>query len=226
MHFVRPAANGNLLVVSTGLDMVLEVTPDGTIVREWSVLGTDPWERFSRQTDYRKVETTKPHASHPNYVIPIGDDLWVSRAKQQDVFCLTQAGRRVEFCAFPHDGVRGHGGVYFTTVNGFVYVLDDKTMAVKQVVDLNAIDTRGVNLGWARGIFPVDENLCWVGFSKLRPTKLKENLSWVKHRFKQVHLPTRVALYDFAQQKLLREIVVDSYGMNAIFSILPETPRT
>jgi hypothetical protein len=221
IHHVCPARNGNLLVVSTGLDMVAEVTSDGSTAREWAVLGGDPWGKFSRQIDYRKVATTKPHASHPNFVIEAGDDIWVSRAAQKDAICLTDPTRRVEFGNFPHDGVRKNGRIYFTTVNGYIHVVDEDTMTLAESIDLNKIDDRGVSLGWARSILPLQDGLCWVGFTRLRPTKLQDNLSWVKHGFKQFYLPTRIALYDLVRQKLLREENIEPYGIHAIFSILP-----
>ncbi len=222
VHHVCVARNGNLLVASTGLDMVAEVTPAGEIVREWAVLGGNTWDKFSRQTDYRKVSTTKPHASHPNFIIEVGDDLWVSRAHQKDAVCLTDPARRIEFRGFPHDGVRRDGRLYFTTVNGWVHVVDESTMTLVDSFDLNQIGNREVALGWMRSILPVSDGLCWIGFTRLRPTKLQENLSWVKHGFKQFYLPTRIALYDLPGQKLLREVDIEPYGIHAIFSILPE----
>ena len=84
LHHVCPTQQGTLLVAVTGLDMVLEITTTGRLVREWSVLGEDPWARFSRQTDYRKVPTTKPHRSHPNHVFVLDQEVWVTRLHQRD----------------------------------------------------------------------------------------------------------------------------------------------
>src|SRR4051812_42437383 len=38
LHHVRPTPDGGLLVAVSGLDMVLEMTPDGRVLREWNVL--------------------------------------------------------------------------------------------------------------------------------------------------------------------------------------------
>src|SRR5262249_19989190 len=54
LHHVAPTADGGLLVVNTGLDMLVKVNARGDLEAEWSVLGEDPWARFSRSTDYRK----------------------------------------------------------------------------------------------------------------------------------------------------------------------------
>jgi hypothetical protein len=97
VHHVCPTRTGTLFVVSTGLDMVAEVTPQGVTLRAWAALGGDLWKRFSKVTDYRLVPTTKPHLSHPNCAIEIGDDIWVSRPFQEDLQCVTNPDRRVPF---------------------------------------------------------------------------------------------------------------------------------
>ncbi|HEY2932974.1 MAG TPA: hypothetical protein VGK99_14615 [Acidobacteriota bacterium] len=123
LHHVSPTPEGNLAVVSTGLDLVVETALDSTVLREWDVLGGDTWKRFSRQTDYRKVPTTKPHMSHPNFVFYIGSELWVTRLMQRDAICLTRPGPRVSIDAEkPHDGVRYRDRIYFTTVDGKIVI--------------------------------------------------------------------------------------------------------
>ena len=59
LHHVQPLGDSTLLVVSTGLDLVVQIDLEGTVLREWSVTGDDTWKRFSRDVDYRKVQTTK-----------------------------------------------------------------------------------------------------------------------------------------------------------------------
>jgi hypothetical protein len=161
------------------------------------------------------------HLSHPNYAIEIGDDIWVSRPFQEDLQCVTNPDRRVPFRGQGHDGMQKDGKIYFTTVNGTVHIVDQDTMRLEDVVDLNQIDDRKYALGWTRGILPLEDDLCWVGFSRLRPTRLQDNLSWVRHGFSQFYLPTRIALYDLAKRILLREIETETSGVHAMFSILP-----
>ncbi len=72
----------------------MEVTPEGEILREWSVIGEDTWARFSRQIDYRKVPTTKPHRSHPNFAFLLEGDIWTTRCDQKDAICLTGRAHR------------------------------------------------------------------------------------------------------------------------------------
>src|ERR1035437_595676 len=120
LHHVCPTSDGSLLVANTGLDMVVEVSMDGKILQEWNVLGEALWgQRFSKSTDYRKVSSTQPHRSHPNFVFRLGNDVWVTRLWQRDAICLTAPNRRIkiglERC---HDGVLHEGSLYFTTVDG------------------------------------------------------------------------------------------------------------
>jgi hypothetical protein len=62
-----------------------------------------------------------------------------------------------------------------------------------------------------------------VGFTRLRYTRLRQNLSWVRHGFRTTEhhrgLPTRVALYDLERPAKLREIDLEDAGVNAVFSI-------
>ncbi len=223
VHHVRPTPEGNVIVTNTGLDMVLESTLDGKIVNEWGVLGESPWVRFSREVDYRKVPTTKPHGAHPNYTFVLDGELWVTRCHQSDAICLTQNGRRIqvggEVC---HDGEVRDGKIYFTTVNGTIVVVDAKTLQTQTVVDLKQIDNPGnAILGWCRGLLVVDENHVWVGFTRLRTTKFKENVKWVKSLIKGEEKPSHIALYDISAQRRLMEIDLEPAEMHMVFGILP-----
>jgi hypothetical protein len=68
----------------------------------------------------------------------------------------------------------------------------------------------------------LDQGRAWVGFTRLRQTKFKEKVAWVKHGLREHRRPTHVALYDLAAKKCLKEINLEEYGMNAVFSILTE----
>lgn len=229
LHHVTPGPDGTLFVAVTGLDAVAEVSRDGELVRLTSVLGGDVWERFDRNVDYRKVPTTKPHRSHPNYVFFLDGQPWVTRFEQRDAAPLdpSRNGHRGPFrieIQGVHDGhVYGHR-LIFTAVNGHVVTFDLDT-GERRLVDLNTLiePDNDRPLGWCRGLHASgDGRLAWVGFSKLRPTKLKQNLSWLRNGFKEsARLPTRIALYDLERPARLREIDVEPAGLNAIFSIHP-----
>jgi len=221
LHHVLPTPTGTLIVVVTGLDLVVEVGLDGKVLREWSVVGEDTWARFSRDIDYRKVPTTKPHRSHPNFAFMLDDSIWATRCQLKDAICLTKPGLRIDVeVSYPHDGLIFNGTIYFTTVDGHLVMVNPRTLKVERVVDLNAIDNpEGNVLGWCRGLLPLTENLVWIGFTQLRRTKLVENLSWLKGANPHSK-PTRIALYDIRTKRCLREIPLGLFGMDVIFSIL------
>lgn len=220
LHHVYPTSRGTLLVVVTGLDMVVEIDLDGNIVREWSVVGEDIWTRFSRQTDYRKVPTTKPHHSHPNHAFELNGEVWVTRLQQRDSICLTNRGPRIDIAVQrPHDGYLFHGKIYFTTVDGHIVIADQETLTVQRVVNLNEVHGHsGQVLGWCRGVLPVDDKRVWVGFTQVRPTKFAENISWIKGT---AHRPSHIALYDLHRNTCEQEIEVEQNGLGVVFSILP-----
>ena len=223
VHHVTPTPEGNLLVVSTGLDLVVEVTLQGKLLREWSAVGEDPWTRFSRETDYRKVPSTKPYKAHANFVFRLGADLWVTRSDLKDAVCLTQDRRIAIEIECGHDGALFGGMIYFTTIDGNIVMVDPKSLQVVNAIDLKTIDNEGgTALGFCRGVLPLDQGRAWVGFTRLRQTKFKEKVAWVKQGLREHRRPTHVALYDLAAKKCLKEINLEEYGMNAVFSILTE----
>ena len=133
LHHVTPVSDGNLLVVSTGLDALFKLTPQGRILAEWSALGEDPWARFSRAVDYRRVETTKPHLSHPNFAFELDGEFWVTRFNQRDAISLNGCGKRIDIALEkPHDGLVCGDRIYFTVVDGKIVVagLSDGNLAV------------------------------------------------------------------------------------------------
>jgi hypothetical protein len=64
----------------------------------------------------------------------------------------------------------------------------------------------------------MDNGRTWIGFSRLRTTRFRENVKWVVQGFKKV-LPTRVACYDLKKRECLVEIDLEPYGLHAVYSI-------
>ncbi|HEV2853283.1 MAG TPA: hypothetical protein VHC97_10810 [Thermoanaerobaculia bacterium] len=235
LHHVVPAPGGRRLFVAvTGLDAVAELTPEGELIRLVSVLGGSPWDRFSPDMDYRKVPTTKPHQSHPNYVFFLDGQPWVTRFQQRDAVPLDglqrlgSAGSRPPFDIAVDEGIHdGHiegDRIYFTTVNGCVIRFNLRT-GRRTAFDLNRLtlpdDERP--LGWCRGVLPQGSTQAWVGFSRIRYTTLRRNLSWIRHGFRETEHhrqhPTRISLYDLRHLGLVREVDLEPAGMGAVFSI-------
>lgn len=225
LHHVIPTSQGTLLAVVTGLDMLVEVSIEGKLLREWSVLEReDPWTRFSRDIDYRLVPSTKPHRSHPNHVFQLGDEIWVTRFNQRDAISMTNPGRRINVeVQRPHDGHVHADSVFFTTVDGHVVVASRKTLQVEKVYDLNLMSGKnGQPLGWCRGLALMDERFLWVGFTRVRPTKFRENLTWLKTAgtADEILLPTHLALYDLHRGTQEDQITLEPHGIGVVFSLL------
>jgi hypothetical protein len=88
------------------------------------------------------------------------------------------------------------------------------------VFDLNTIDNpENRVLGFCRALLPATETLAWVGFTRLRPTRFREKLDWLRSS-KLDCKPTRIALYDLSASRCLREIELAAHGMDLIFSIV------
>lgn len=225
VHHVRPRSSGTLLVANTGLDMVQEITDEGEVVREWTVADEPLWTRFSRDVDYRKVPSTKPHRSHPNFVMDTPYGLWVTRCKNRDLACLTDPDRpRIDFGLDQsvHDGTLRRGLHHFTSVEGWIHAVDVDAGRVVHRWDLREMSDRDVPLGWCRGLVFLSDSTVAVGFSRLRPTRWEENVRrlkrWLGARGWGT-LPTRVGVFDLADGRLLEEHDLEPAGLNAIFSL-------
>lgn len=220
LHHVRPTAAGTLLVAVSGLDMVVELTLDGRVLHEYSALPTSPWDRFSHDVDYRPIATTKPHYAHPNQVFLIGTEPWATRFEKRDAISLINPERRIDIAIErPHDGLVVGSDVYFTTVDGHVVIADTASLQVREVVDLASMHPRDELLGWTRGLH-VDGDLIWVGFSRIRPTKFRENVGFVLRGFRK-DLGTGIGCYDLKSHSCVTRITLEDAGLGAVFSILP-----
>jgi hypothetical protein len=62
-----------------------------------------------------------------------------------------------------------------------------------------------------------------VGFTRIRYTTLRRNLSWIRNGFRESehhrHHPTRIARYGLEPPALLEQIDLEPVGMGAVFSI-------
>ena len=218
VHHVRPTSDGTLLVVNTGLDQLLELTLDGTVLKEWNTLGKDPWERFDPSVDYRRVGSTKPYESHPNHVFTIDGEVFVTRFKQKDAVSIADPTRRIDIgVERVHDGVVVDDRIYFTSVNGQIATVDRDTLEVISMFNLAEVESDKRMLGWCRGIAP-DGDTAWVGFSRLRPTAVRENIAWVKSGFRK-SMPTHIARYDLKRRTLEQRIELEDYNLHAVFRI-------
>ncbi|MGI9597861.1 MAG: hypothetical protein ACR2QK_16980 [Acidimicrobiales bacterium] len=212
----------NLVVAVSGQDLVAELTVEGELVSMWAVDGSDPSKRIDPDRDYRVNTRLKPHAYHPNHLFRMADGrLWVTRFESRDAVEVGNLDRRMvigrERC---HDGVLHDGLVHFTTVDGWVVAIDADTLEVVAEHRL-AGPRESTLLGWCRGLTFVGD-LAIVGFSRIRHTKVRGALSWVRNGL-TVSEPTRIAVYDRHSWSLQSEIDLEPAGCNAVFSIIAGT---
>ena len=223
VHHVN-VIDGKIHVVSTGLDSIFIIDPDDHSKMEQRYIGLTPFnERFNIDTDYRKINSTMPHESHPNFVFKMAGKTWATRLNQHDVVCLDDPTQSIRISETPiHDGITVGDKIYFTAVNARIIIFNPSKMAVEEIIDLNDLDTRKSPKGWCRGLY-IDGDIAYVGLSALRNTKFKEKIKWAVNKVTSdsiFSLPTRIAVYDLKARKLLKEYVFENQQQDAIFSIL------
>jgi len=222
LHHILPFRDGYLLA-NTGLDSVVKINQSGEVEEIISTNETAVWDKFRKDVDYRKVASTKPHTNHPNFVIDIDGEMWVTRFHNKDAVNVLDRSQKIDIAVGkPHDGHVFGDYIYFTTINGFIVKADKITKEVVERYDLNAIDTRGKDLGWCRSLY-VDGDIAYVGFTRLRQTAIESNLRWLKGTIdnSKDRLPARIAKYDLSRKTLIDEFEIPDGFTDLIFSILP-----
>jgi len=226
IHHVVPNKRGNLYVVSTGLDLLIEITMEGEALQYWDALGRKLWTRHNPDTDYRKVASTKPHDSHPNFVFTVNDEIWLTRFEQKDAINIT-TGKTIDIqIEKPHDGHLAYGKLYFTTVNGYIVIAEPISCKIIKTINLNKLyKSLKINLGWCRGLHIENDETVIVAFSKMRKTKYSNNVNWIralkKNTSRLISGKTRITKLNIKKEIVLDEIIVEDFHMNSIFSILP-----
>ena len=220
VHHVLPTAAGTMLVAISGLEMVVEIDEQGNVLGEWNVLGGGAWDDFDPTVDYRLGVNTKPHRAHPNHLFELQGRPWVTRFECKDAVPVFGPPDRIEAGhERVHDGVVRDDSVFFTTVDGTIARCD---VTLRRPVESHALrrhSGRDEVLGWCRGLYFEDEHNCWVGFSRIRPTKLRETVSWIRQRG-TAQAPTRIARYATDGWTVVEEIDLEPHGLNAVFSIV------
>lgn len=231
VHHVIPAADDTVLVAVSGHDAVAHLDFDGNLLATWGVGDDRTPPRLDLGRDYRIDCDLKPHAIHPNYLFRLDEDasgfstderaeVWVTRFETRDAVSLHDPNRRIDIgrerC---HDGVVHDGRIFFTTVDGHVVEVDAATLSVRAEHKLVGRNP-DILLGWCRGLTFLDDDLVAVGFSRIRHTRFRQTLSWVRNGLTRSE-PTRVAVYNTRTWELVDEQDLEPAGCNAVFSILP-----
>ena len=231
LHHVLPLGETRYCVANTGLDQAVQMNGGDRLEQAWNLADVPTWERFDESQDYRRIASTKPHAVHANFIFEWDEELWATRFHCQDAIALGSPDRRIDLSqGGPHDGILIDGALRFTVVQGSVATVSSPCAGESKSrcpetkwTRLQPPDKSSELLGWCRGICTAGDSEVWIGFSRLRPTKMRSNLSWIKHGFQRVgqHAtrPTRIARYDLTDGRCLEEIDLEPYGLNAVFGI-------
>lgn len=209
-------------VSGTGTDSVLEFDRDWSFVRRYPVGDDALVQKHGEDTDFRRIPTTKPHNVHPNFVAEWERQLWVTHHEAGRVESLTGTRRHHVASNRIHDGIPERGRIWFTAVNGEVITMEPRDGSIV-TFDLNQMTRSDRLLGWCRGIAVLGDSEVLVGFSRLRHTKLRENLKWLGNKLLNqefaLHEPTRIAQYDLQRRNETWRVDLEPFGMNAVYSI-------
>lgn len=205
--------DGALHIVSTGTDAV--IVGDRFLP---VVAGAQPPPSDVRSSDLR------PHRAHPNHLFAVDGQPFVTRGLLGDAVALHAPDVRWPLAqVVVHDGVVRPDGIWFTAVDGRLICVDPETGRIARTVWLAPLGHRAPPLGWCRGLAFVD-GIAWVGFTRLRATRFRRNLAWVRGVLRgqavaSAH-PTRIVGYALDSGEVVGEVLVEEAGVDAIFGLV------
>ena len=168
---------------------------------------------------------TLRHINFPNYIFKLDDDLWVTRCTQEDAVNLTDVSQRIDISGQDdisvHDGLLWEDTVVFTRVDGYLVICDQKTKQVTEVIDPFGT-SKNRPVGWCRGLCIVDD-IFYIGYSKLRKTKLKDKLKFLARGNIQYNSGNNalVVAYNMKTRQVESTYETPNQILDAIYGILP-----
>ncbi|WP_260293759.1 hypothetical protein [Sedimenticola hydrogenitrophicus] len=224
------AIDGFLYATSTGLDTVAVLNKEeGNIVKLINAEGKSTWHRFLADTDYRQVHSTRPHECHPNYVFKANSKIWVTRCTQEDAICLDDFASVIDITGGSgiavHDGVVLDDKIFFTAVDGCIMIADANQKTVIETLEINKLTEFDGVRGWCRGLL-IDDDILYIGFSRLRKTRAKGKLAWVKKLAKRnkndVFTYASILAFDLKSGKIVADYPLPEESIHAIYSVINE----
>jgi len=225
LHGVLPFKN-LLYVCNTGLEIVQAVSDNSEIKQEINLATVPTYERFNKNQDYRLIATTKPHEIHVNHLFVIDGELWATRGHKSDCINVYDDSQRISLrCSsgnrenvLCHDGLVRDSLIYFTSVNGYILVVDKIKRTIVKEININRIKNLDKRLGWVRGLEIVD-NYAFIATSKLRSTSFKAYTRWVLTG-NEPSMKSSIIQIDLNKNKIVYRYEMDKYHSHAIYSIL------
>jgi hypothetical protein len=217
--------DGKVYVSSTGLDLVAVLDLEGEILELFNAEGKDLWHRFSKDKDYRLEHSTRPHDCHPNFIFMLDGQPWVTRCRQQDAVCLDNISQKIEITdpkkrISVHDGIVHKDKLYFTSVDGYIIVVDPETKKITEEINVLKL-LNNEKLGWARGLTISQSDIAYLAFSRLRRTRMKEKLAWLAKGqiSKMSGMPACVLAFDLKNRNIIKRYEIPLGRVDAIYGV-------
>ena len=174
--------------------------------------------------------TGGPSLTHPNVVFRVDGVLHATRGTRGDAVATGDLGRPWAIApVVVHDGIVTGDGVWFTRVDGHLVLVDPATGQIAQSVALQRPGDGPEPLGWCRGLC-ISDGIAWVGFSRLRATRLRRHLAWARGRLRgrpiATRRPTRVEGFDLSTGERVASVPLAGVEIDALFGIVALPGRT
>lgn len=174
--------------------------------------------------------TGGPSLTHPNFVFRVDGVLHATRGTRGDAVATGDLGRPWAIApVVVHDGIVTGDGVWFTRVDGHLVLVDPATGQIAQSVALQRPGDGPEPLGWCRGLC-ISDGIAWVGFSRLRATRLRRHLAWARGRLRGRPIATRRATrvdgFELSTGERVASVPLAGVEIDALFGIVALPGRT
>lgn len=165
-----------------------------------------------------------PSQTHPNFVFRVDGVAHVTRGTRGDAVALRDLERSWAIApVVVHDGIVTPEGVWFTRVDGQLVLIDPATGRIAQTVALHQPGDGPEPLGWCRGLCIAD-GIAWVGFTRLRATRLRRHLAWARGRLRgrpiATRRPTRIEGFDLQTGRRVASFPLVDVELDALFGVV------
>ncbi|TVQ92683.1 MAG: hypothetical protein EA397_05875 [Deltaproteobacteria bacterium] len=216
LHSVTDLGAGEVLVTSTGNELLLTLTTEGDL-RDVMTLG----EPRDLDRDYRGLpyDEFKPHRVHPNHVTLWQGRRLVTGLRSATCTDLDDRSYQISFGGrMPHDGRLREGSLWFTTTCGSLVQIEPSRRTV--VLDLRIVDLSGGEklLGFCRGI-EIEEDRIWVGLSRVRWSRWRSVAGDAWRALAGRPTPARVVEIDLSRRCVVRTFDLPDAGGADIYGL-------
>lgn len=213
-----------IIVVNTGLDRIDIFGTNRALLNRLPLAPLTPRRQRDDSDPYFDdlAASTRPlhlrklrDSIHPNSVLPLGKQLWVSRFSDHAITLVSNESSGIQVPGCPHDLKLWQQRIWFSTTDGRVWSFGPTKQQPSLRCEFDSFASTGLS-GWVRGLAMTDE-LLLLGFTRISRVPRER---WADRPFDET--ATGLLAVDRADHRVLDWLSLDNLGEHPkVFGIYP-----